>query len=237
MSRWLPEPTRRELVGIDLRSAAWRPSEHERPRVVPLEDMPTLLEGRTGRSIHCIAALELCVHWMQVPPEGVASLKELRAVAAARCAQLHGGAAADWLVAADWSATRPFPCTAIAMPPLAAFLAHCVRERVNVSWATAWGATCEQAGRSFGDGWWALRSPSRVVHWQCRHGRVSDIGDVNVAASAADAEVESQLQGRMRLAKVRGTPVAQTPLRWVPASREHAASGAEHALACAGSPT
>jgi hypothetical protein len=58
-------------------------------------------------------------HWLQTPPAQIASLRELRDVANARCNQLFGAApstnndSTGWSVSAHWHASQPFVCSAL----------------------------------------------------------------------------------------------------------------------------
>lgn len=63
-------------------------------------------------ALRVMVADGLAQYWMMNPPEGVASLAELRGAATARCHQLLG-AAQPWHVTADWHARHAFLCAAM----------------------------------------------------------------------------------------------------------------------------
>ncbi len=66
-----------------------------------------------------VLAPSMVRHWLQTPPAQVASLNELRTVAAVRCSQLFGasssnpGLASGWSVSANWHASQAFVCAGV----------------------------------------------------------------------------------------------------------------------------
>lgn len=68
---------------------------------------------------HVLLCPDLCRHFVQAPPDGIASLAELRQLSAARATRLFGGHAGDWATAADWQLTKPFVVAAMPTPLLA----------------------------------------------------------------------------------------------------------------------
>lgn len=62
--------------------------------------------------VHVVAGSSVARHWLQTAPPGLRSLSELKALVQSRAEQLFGGDP-EWVVAADWHATRPFLCAAL----------------------------------------------------------------------------------------------------------------------------
>lgn len=144
-----------------------------------------------------VVGLGTAVHWLQASPPGVNSLAELRQVAAARCAFLHGGAPEDWIVQADWDAARPFVCAAVRR-----------EQEPDAGWQSAWQVVRRQAQAG---GWHALESEGHVALWHVRQGHVDAIsafaiGEVGNAAAAVEQ--------RMRLEVVNHFALAAGAIRW-----------------------
>jgi hypothetical protein len=124
------------VVGINAQGAAWLARSAAGvghwhylawPNATPqqaLDQLQGQLQKHSAPSdpLHTrlVLAPSLVRHWLQTPPAQVASLKELRSVALARCSQLFGTPAsngtvnATWSVSADWHARSPFVCAALA---------------------------------------------------------------------------------------------------------------------------
>lgn len=62
----------------------------------------------------CLAP-DITQHWLQTPPLQTQSLKELHAVSSARAKTLFGlpQAHGEWIISANWNASKAFLCTAI----------------------------------------------------------------------------------------------------------------------------
>ncbi len=97
-----------------------------------------LAQFRSGKLIFSPSMLR---HWLQTPPRQVASLRELRNVAQARCSLLFGEAPQSetntpyWSVSANWHASRPFVC--FALPTVWAEAVQAQTHTPNASWHLA----------------------------------------------------------------------------------------------------
>ena len=140
MSRFLPEFMHSALgisgdaanvIGLHAEGAAWL--EHSATGVAHWRTLAwqatapsqalDRLRGQLGSTqlsgCHLVFAPSMLRHWLQTPPAQIASLRELRDVANARCNQLFGAApstssdATGWSVSAHWHASQPFVCTAL----------------------------------------------------------------------------------------------------------------------------
>lgn len=151
MSRFLPRFLRSKrsanssttmVVGLNAENAAWL--EHSPTRLAhwrtmawqgaaPNQALDRLRDqlGATQLSdCRLVFAPSVLHHWLQTPPAQVASLRELRDVAQARCRQLFGtapstsNAPAHWSLSAQWHASQPFVCTAMPSAWTDALQAH-----------------------------------------------------------------------------------------------------------------
>lgn len=223
MSLWRPRWLHRRARvawGLDARELAWRPAGDAVAaalRAAHAVALPQALAQITpGTRVDVIAGADIAVHWLQTPPASVASLDELRLVAAARCAHLHGGAPTDWWVAADWNASAPFVCAAVPYSLVTPLQQKFTTAGVAPCWHTAWGVTCGSKVNSFpAEGWSALRSPSRVLLWHCRDGRVTCMSTHSVAPGTGDEEAKAQALRHIRIEGLRDSSLASEPLHWV----------------------
>ncbi|ROZ79744.1 hypothetical protein [Ramlibacter sp. WS9] len=220
MSLWRPETSRRAAWGLDARELAWSPTgpagtvRHAgHPEALP--QALSHLAPNTG--VDVIAGNDVAVHWLQTPPSSVASLDELRLVAAARCAHLYGGTPRDWWVAADWNANAPFVCAALPYTVVMAFQQKLAAAGVSARWHTAWGVACgsSDANTFPADGWSALRSPQRVLLWHCRDGRVDCLSMQGVAPGTTDEDANAQVLRQVRIEGMRNASLASESLHWV----------------------
>jgi len=223
VSLWRPRSSRRSTRaawGLDARELAWRPSGDAAGaarRAAHAEALPqALAQLPAGAGVDVIAGNDVAVHWLQTPPASVASLDELRLVAAARCAHLYGGAPRDWWVAADWNATLPFVCAALPYSTVRPLQQKLAAAGVAARWHTAWGVACGSDANTFpADGWSALRSPQRVLLWHCREGRIDCLGMQGVAPDTADEDANAQALRQIRIEGVRDASLASEMLHWV----------------------
>jgi hypothetical protein len=140
VSRFLPEFLRSALglhseattvIGLHAEGAAWL--EHSATGVAHWRTLAwqgaapsqalDRLRGQLGSAqlsgCQLVFAPSMLRHWLQTPPAQIASLRELRDVANARCSQLFGAAsptsidATGWSVSAHWHASQPFVCSAL----------------------------------------------------------------------------------------------------------------------------
>lgn len=230
MSRWrrsLLRGVARAAWGLDARELAWRPAGQLAParHAAHAEALPAALaQLAPGAGVDVIAANDMAVHWLQTPPSSAASLDELRRVAAARCAHLHGGSPKDWWVAADWNATEPFVCAALPQSMVAPVQQRLAAAGISARWHTAWGVACGCDPNPFpANGWSALRSPTRVMLWHCNGGRVDCLGVLSVCADTADPDAGALAVQRIRIESLRQASLANEPPHWVStASRDDA---------------
>ncbi|MFD0668902.1 hypothetical protein ACT80S_14375 [Ramlibacter sp. MAHUQ-53] len=221
---WRPKPRgHRLVVGLDARGAAWQAPGEAQVRtgdhaglgaaLAALSAMP----GATVASVQLVAGADIAVHWVLAPP-AVAHLAELRQVAQARCAGLFGGSAASWRVTGDWSAQHPFACAGLDATRAAAVERSLAPLRVPVHWQTAWGLLARHAAHAFpADGWSVLRSPSRLLVWQCRAGRPHTLTGLPAAPGASPEALAAQAWGHVRLESARVPPgeAGPGPLHWL----------------------
>lgn len=217
MSRWLPDrlrPSRLAVVGLDGNTSAWR--EAGTARLALASGAAEAIGGRTGpRQWLLVAGLDLAVHWVQSPPAGLRSLPELRQVAAVRCAALHGGDPQDWWVAGDWNARRDFVCSALPRTTANAWLAEAGARGVRLRWLSTWLAACSAKSAAVPpDGWSALRTPSRVITWHCRQGRVNCVFDIGVSGDEGAPDLARRTAQQIRLACLRQPHLKEGPVWW-----------------------
>lgn len=235
MSLWRPKSVR-TAWGLDAHQLAWRAEVGSRPRcarhaqalVQALADLPA------GAGVDLVAGNDVSVHWLQTPPTSVASLEELKLVAAARCAHLYGGSPQDWWVTGDWSATEPFVCAALPYSTISPIQQALDAAKVQVRWKTAWAAVCAAHAHTFpADGWSALRSPARMMVWHCRQGRVDCLATHGISPDASDEGLTAQALQFAQIQALRDARLSSGSVHWIalPAEPGVNPSEAESALA------
>jgi hypothetical protein len=222
VSLWRPESLRRRqriAWGVDAHRLAWRSAgEGGAPQSAVHADAlaPALAQLPTGASVDLIAGNDIAVHWLQTPPASVTSLDELRLVAAARCAHLYGGSPQDWWIAAEWNATNPFVCAAVPHAVTAPLREKLADAGVHARWHTGWGVACTDRANTFpAEGWSALRSPTRMLLWHCRQGRINSLGSQSVSPDMTDHDGAAQALQQARLEALRDTSLSDGPVHWV----------------------
>lgn len=242
MSLWRPNSLRRLHVawGLDARELAWQQTnaaEGTARRAVHAQALPlALAQLPRGVGVDVVAANDVAVHWLQTPPSSVASLDELRLVAAARCSQLYGGSSRDWWVAADWNALAPFVCGALPRSIVGPLQLQLAAAGVTARWHTAWGVACGSGTNTFpAHGWSALRSPTRVLLWHCSEGQVDCLNLQSVSVNTTDEDARAQAQRQARIEGIRDASLSVGPLHWINMGRrgEVAANEAVAALGIA----
>lgn len=235
MSRWplegLRRPARRRvIVGLDAQGMAWRFDGMSPSSVVDTTETAALAQQLVPRAhVDVIVANDVAVHWLQTPPAGVQSLKELRQIAAARCAHLFGGVPAAWWVAGDWSASRAFVCAGLPLDRVGPLQRALTDGGARTTWHTAWGLLCSARARTLpADGWSAMHHAGRMVVWCCRHGRVTALNAVHLGAKADEAEAEMALAQWQRIEALRDPELVPGPVHWarLPTGESHAGSAA-----------
>lgn len=210
----------RATWGLDPRELAWRPDGERKGaalRAPHAEALPrALAQLAPGTGVDLIAGNDIAVYWLQTPPSSVASLQELRLVAAARCSHLYGGTPTDWWIAAEWDAAAPFVCAALPYSTVRPLQQRLEAAGIAARWHTAWGVACDLDADSFpDDGWSALRSPHRFVLWHCREGRVDCLSMHSVTPDTADEDANAQALRHIRVECLRDSSLAKEPLHWV----------------------
>jgi hypothetical protein len=217
--RWLPEMRRaaRPVTwGLDARDLAWPDSGDDCASAPHAQALPRAITRLpSGSSVNVIAGHDLAVHWLQSPPDSLASLQELRLVAAARCAHLYGGSPQDWWIAGDWSATRPFVCAALPRAVTARLQQTLEAAAVSVRWHTAWSVACGARTNTFPSlGWSAVRTPHQVVLWHCNEGQINCLTSHSVSPGTTDAVAAEQTAQLAKLEAVRDASLSDGLLRW-----------------------
>lgn len=196
MSLWPPRfraPAATLALGLDLRQLAWIKGESAAAEISTADHaegvIAALVDAPDGAQLDIIAAADVAKHWLQVPPSSVRSLRELKLVAAARCAHLYGGSAGDWWVTGDWNSRRPFACAALPHSVAAPLASQFATRRGRVRWRTTWAIACSAFPAEFpADGWSALVSPAHAVVWHCRNGDVNCMGTVAIDPLASQPQ-------------------------------------------------
>lgn len=234
MSPWRPSvlrPRRRVAWGLDARQLAWRGAGNARAEAAPhAEALPQALQHLSAvGTLDVIAGNDLALHWLQSPPRSIASLEELKRVAAVRCTQLYGGSTLDWWVSGDWSAGEPFMCAALPAAVIAPLQQALAASGVGVHWHTAWSAACAREARSCpADGWSALRTPTRLMLWHCSKRRVDCLSTQVTAPDASSDEIAQQVLQQIRMETLRSTGLTGGAVHWITLP-ERGASGPSEA--------
>lgn len=81
---------------------------------VTLSGEPVSLAGVPRGAVLSVSVADaLSRGWVTTPPAGLTDFQELRAVAEARFEAVFHTSPAEWRIEADWSAERPFVCSAL----------------------------------------------------------------------------------------------------------------------------
>lgn len=177
MSRWLRNllaGSPRRAVGIDAETFAWREQDHV--VLAGHEAGAGAIASAPGADrLHFVVSSDIAVHWIQVPPVGLASLPELRKTAAARCARLFGGSPESWWVAGDWHARRPFLCAALPRQLVDRVESSLGRSHARPRWMTAGSAMLQRhAPRLRTEGWSCFHSAGVVLCLHAHQGRFDE---------------------------------------------------------------
>lgn len=211
MSRWRLERMRssKAVWGADMHGLAWHNLGEASVQIGSHQDgaARALTDPHGARHLDVIASTDLALHWLQQPPSATRTLEELKLVAATRCAHLFGGNPAEWWIAGDWTARRPFVCSALPRAVVATLQHACQARRTQLRWHSAWSLVASAHARHFPhDGWSAMRSPSRLTLWHCTAGHVDAMATLSIATQATDTEVAHALELQMKLECAAGTP-------------------------------
>lgn len=215
VSRWQLERKgpARAVWAADAREIAWQADDKVELAVHAEAARRALAAG--GAIVDVIAAPDLAVHWVQQPPTGMRSLRELQLAAGARCAHLYGGLPADWWVAGNWSARRPFVCSALPHRVTKPLRDACAEKGMRLRWHSAWSVVCNARSAAFPDeGWSAMRTPRRVLLWHCRRGEVSAMSSLAVTPEASPSELEALVGIHRRLEIPDDGSAADASVHW-----------------------
>lgn len=209
MSRSPPEAK----VGLSARGSCWRLPGDE-AREGDIQQLGQAMKSwPRGTRAAVIAAHDVAVHWMQSPPAAVQSMRELKLVAGARCAQLYGGSGTAWWVAGDWDAEHPFPCAALPRAQVRAVEEVAIAAGVSLGWHSLWSRVCTRDAASIpAAGWSALRTRERVVLWHCTTGRVDAI--TTLAAASAD-EAQRAVAQQVQIELLQDAALRPGAVHWV----------------------
>lgn len=227
MSPWLPEalrPRPRGVIGIDRHQLCWQ-AGGEAARVLAhalvASDSGTglapalaqvLPDGLQAGTVDVVAGNDLAVWWLQIPPQNAASLDELRAVAALRCAHLFGGSPVDWQVAGDWQARQPFVCWALPQRLVRGMAQALTAQRLQPRWHSTTGLLLAGAAHLFpASGWCCIQTPLRAVVWYGQAGVVHSLACMPVSPVDPVAAV----QGWIVTESARAGLGAEATLHWL----------------------
>jgi hypothetical protein len=203
VSRW----PRSRVVGLAADALAWRAADGSVQHAAHTDGLGDALQGT--KALDIVAADDVAVHWLQQPPDGAASLAELKRVAAARCVQLHGGNTDDWWVAGDWHATKAFPCAALPRRVLARLESQTSRLPISMRWYTA--TALALGARPSAQGWQTMRSPGCVTVWHRRAQLLDAVFHVRAGVQEQDAAVLARIVEQVRLERLRDPQLAAQP--------------------------
>jgi len=219
VSRWLPELRRGShcVVGVDRETLAWHSATAGQrvSKASRANGLATLVTETRCTEIEFIAGNDIAVHWLQQPPASAASLRELRLVAAARCAHLHGGSPADWWVAGDWDSEAAFICCALPRDVVDNLNEQLRAARLEARWTSAWLAGCTARAASLRDnGWNALRTSAGATLWHARAGRIDCIVPLAAGPDTDMAQLQEQAERQIVLESARDGALGPGPLHW-----------------------
>lgn len=216
--RWRPDSraaNRPVLLGVDRQSVAWMDDSGQLATLAYHEQSDTAPDVARQTTIVMVAN-DLAVYWVQAPPAGVATLAELRLVAQARCAHLHGGVPADWWVGGDWQANTSFVCTALPMENVARVTALLAHTGQRPRWHTVWGSLTEtMPGLFASEGWSCVRSPRRLLLWHCKAGQVQHLANLPLGMDDTVQSVHERAQQWIHAESARFDYGVQGPLHWL----------------------
>jgi hypothetical protein len=153
--------------------------------------------GTAGASLECKIGDAIARYFVVVPPNNAHRSADLRLVAELRFETLFGDRAADWLVNAQWSATRPFLAGAVPRSLLASLSSAARSCRfgsplLQGEFVHAWNRHC----RSFVDpqGWVLHAGSEASLLVACAGGRVQAITRVDLVDPRSAQTLESAIQ-------------------------------------------
>lgn len=192
-----------------------------------LQEAAKAMGAQPAAGVRVLLADGVVRYWLQAVPQRLGSLRELQAVAGARCGQLYGGGAAAWHVAGDWQARGQFVCAAVphwimaavmqavpGTPHVSSLVAQCLRS----GWVT-----------SRRDGWLCLTLPGTGVLLSVALGRIASLRVLPLPPHPAPAAVLDLAAVELQREALRTQRPLLGPVAWLAlpgqATGEHVVRG------------
>lgn len=150
-------------------------------------------------------------HWLQTPPDGIRSLRELKALVHARADQLFG-ADPGWRVAGDWATKRSFVCAALpaAVEEWAIGLATAMG--IPLQLATPFSSWLNAESRSIPSDGWCVALEADVAHMlHVKAGSPVYLRTVNLQPSQKPADLQATLDAELRRSAALGGGLPTEP--------------------------
>ena len=241
-----PRPSEALFIGLSSTQVAWQFAGGS-PQVEPLsaqsgrfEQIAATLNASEIPSrfaaVNVVAGSSVARHWLQIAPPGLRSLSELQALVQSRADQLFCSNA-EWVVAADWHARRPFLCAALPreVDRLASSIAHPRKAALHLT--TSLNLSLARHARDLpADGWAILHEPEALHLLFLAAGRLeffrTKAVDLELGATALQAEVAAEVARSSAMAG----GLLESPTTLILMSKDPAASQAGTALSLATRP-
>lgn len=233
-------------IGLSSTQVAWRFAGGSRQVVqvpapgAPFEQIAATIEASSMSSrpsaVHVVAGSSIARHWLQIAPSGLRSLKELQSLVQSRADQLFGRDA-DWVVAADWHATRPFLCAALPREV----------DRLASSMASSRGATphpatslslalVRHAQHMPTDGWAVLHEPEALHLLFLSAGRLEYCRTATVPAELQGSGLEDEVAAEVARSSALAGGLPTSPMVLLAMCKDPAATQAGAALSLTAGP-
>ena len=175
-------------------------------------------------NLQVVVSCEVSRHWTVEPPAGLASLRELGAVAEARFATLFAADPARWSLTGDWHADRPSLCAAVPRALVEGLQRLHAQRGIDYVIDSALGAVLERHRRAMASRWCVIRMPRTLILIQSNRGSPCSIRLIPCRVDGgSDARVRAAAVELRRELLRHGDPPEQS-VAWLDfaASREHA---------------
>ena len=209
MSRFSRESWRAELGrrSIELWSTAHGRAEEHLRAAAPVDDDESAIHDTmraltaehvpTGAGVAILVRDECARYTVVDPPVNARRPSDLRFAAASRLEAVYGDAAIDWIVQADWSATRRFlSCALPAARVRAAWrgLASAGRpeEGTTTEFVAGWNAHCRRLREP--SVWVAHAGRRAVVLAACAGGSVEQVASLQVGADVSVGDTMAEIR-------------------------------------------
>ena len=184
-------------------------------------------------AVHVVAGSGVARHWLQTAPPGLRSLSELQALVQSRAEQLFGDDP-DWVVAADWHATRPFLCAALPreIDRLASAVARSKGATPHV--ATSLSLALNQHARHMPhEGWTVLHEPEALHLLYFSAGKLEFTRTVTIPVAVQASALESEVTAEVARSSALAGGLPTGPLKVMSMNKDPAAtqSGTASSLA------